>query len=195
MIVADRPKRDLLAEIGESLAEWRDVVVPELVELLPNNRYAPAYAWMFSYERRLAYRIEEVISRKLIRREECLMFGENGVISEALSNAYAHGHGRSVELPIIVTCRAGRCGLLFSVRDHGSGFNVDRTLLEVRRGGQYFRLAGNGLRSIDCCADVVAVYSEGGREVTLFVPLLTTGKHKRVLTNSRSPADEEVQDV
>lgn len=170
MIVRDGSLLDLLGKLGGVRVEWRDVVVPEKVELIGNNRYASGYAWMFSYERVLKRRIEEALTRRLDRDEERRLFGENGVVSEALSNAFVHGHRRSLEMPIIVTCSLGSTGVVISVRDHGDGFDVADVLSGLKGGGRYYRVAGNGLRAIDGAGEIAAMYDEGGRRIAMFIP-------------------------
>jgi len=144
------------------------MVVPRDVEILRNFRYSPQYAWMYSYEKRLKYRIEEASGRPLKGMERRL-FGADGVLSEAISNAFAHGNGRQNDLPIEIVTLIGTAGLAFSIRDCGEGFDVRKTISDFARGGAYFKCAGNGLRTLNDHDGIVAAYTEGGRVLNLLV--------------------------
>jgi len=161
---------EMREDVESVLAEWCEDVVPRHVELLPNNRYSPVYAWMFSYEKRLKYRIEDVIGRPLDRTEAAI-FGADGAFSEALSNAFVHGHQRDPGLPIEVRCCVGTRGLAFAIRDRGEGFDVERVVRAAARGGGYFSFAGNGLRALSHHPEVAACYENGGRMLLLRVGL------------------------
>jgi len=141
-------------------------VVPGRVELLPNNRYSPRYAWMFSYEKRLKHRIEAELGRPLGELERRL-FGSDGAFSEGLSNAFVHGHRRDPALPLAIRCAAGRRGVAFSIRDRGPGFDVARQIELARRGAAPYHFAGNGLRVLVESPAVAAAYGEGGRRLDL----------------------------
>jgi hypothetical protein len=156
----------LCQQVAPVLAEWRDKIVPSAVELLPNNLYTPAYAWMFSYEKRLKYRIEDVLQRPVPVATERLLFGADGVLSEALSNAFAHGHRRLPDLPITLSCNVGRQGLALRVEDRGSGFDVAQVVTGLGGSGCY-SFAGNGLRALHDNESVLASYSNGGRALSL----------------------------
>lgn len=152
------------------LERWVDAVVPREVEPVPNNLYAATYAWMYAYERRLRDRLERALGYPL-RAAERMLFGTDGVVSEGLSNAFVHGHGRADDLPIEVECRAARRGIGMSIRDRGPGFDVDRVLDSLNKGRGYFRFAGNGLRAFDRNQWVVASWGLEGRELNLRVNL------------------------
>jgi hypothetical protein len=156
----------LCQQVAPVLAEWRDEIVPRAVELLPNNLYKPAYAWMFSYEKRLKYRIEDVLQRPVPVATERLLFGADGVLSEALSNAFAHGHRRLPDLAITLTCSVGRQGLAFCTEDQGSGFDVAQVVAGLGGSGSY-SYAGNGLRALQGNDSVLACYSNGGRALSV----------------------------
>lgn len=155
--------------VSPMIDQWAEDVVPGSVELLPNNRYSPRYAWMFSYEKRLKYRIEKVIGRPLGALERDL-FGVDGVFSEALSNAFVHGHGRNPGRSIEIRCAVGRHGLVFSVRDQGPGFAVAKQLELARRGNARYHFAGNGLRALVGSHRIWASYAEDGRRLDLLAP-------------------------
>ena len=168
MIVFDKTLDDFRANIAPLAATWRDIVVPRNVEILPNFKYSPVYAWMYSYEKQLKYRIEEASGRPL-GTVETLLFGADGVLSEAISNAFVHGNARRTDLPIEVVTLVGKGGMAFSIRDRGEGFDLNRTITAVARGGAYFKYAGNGLRALSDRDGVVAAYAEEGRVLNLHV--------------------------
>ena len=156
------------SEIDPVLDQWTDLVVPRDVEIMPNFGYTPDYAWMYSYEKRLKYRIE-ACSRRPLGSVERLLFGEDGVFSEAVSNAFVHGNRRRTDLPIEIVTVVGERGLAFSIGDCGDGFDFEATLAAVSRGLVYFKCAGNGLRALNDREDVVASYARGGRVLHLRV--------------------------
>jgi len=147
---------------------WSVVVVPGRVELLPNNRYSPRYAWMFSFEKRLKYRVENVLGKPLGNVER-ILFGVDGAFSEGLSNAFVHGHRRDPERPIRVRCCVGGGGLAFSISDTGDGFPVVEHLGSLRRGSARYHFAGNGLRVLMDSTTVQASYSNAGKTLNLLV--------------------------
>ena len=155
-------------EIEPVLDQWTDVVIPREVEIMPNFGYTPDYAWMYSYEKRLKYRIEATCGFSLGAMER-LLFGEDGVFSEAVSNAFVHGNHRRGDLPIEIVTAVGERGLVFSVTDRGEGFDVATTLEAVSRGLVYFKCAGNGLRVLNARKEVLASYGGGGRTLHLRV--------------------------
>lgn len=163
-----------LARIGEPLGHWVDEVVPGSVAAHKSASYAPAYAWMFTYEKILRRKIETILGRRLGTLERRL-FGPDGALSEGLSNAFLHGHRRSPELPIEVECAVGSRGLLFAIRDRGPGFDVAAALSRLRRGGNYFHVAGNGLKVLAALTDLEAGFADGGRTLLLLVPLDADG--------------------
>ena len=160
---------EMVDALSPVLAQWREQVVPGEVELLPNNRYSPRYAWMFSYEKRLKYRIEALVGRPLGELEHHL-FGSDGAFSEGLSNAFVHGHRRDPERPLEICCAVGRRGLAFSIRDRGPGFDVARQLELARRGAARYHFAGNGMRVLAESTTIRASYEEEGRRLNLLAP-------------------------
>jgi Histidine kinase-like ATPase domain len=152
------------------VARWMDAVVPQQVEPVPNNLYSSTYAWMYAYERGFRDRLEHALGRPLGAAERVL-FGTDGVVSEGLSNAFVHGHGRAENLPIEVECRAAWCAIGVSIRDRGHGFDVDQVLDALSRGRSYYRFAGNGLRALDRNPRVLASWGGGGRALYLRVDL------------------------
>ena len=152
------------------IAAWDDAVVPGEVELLPHTHYSPMYAWMYAYEKKLKRRIEKTLGRPLGQLERAL-FGQDGAVSEALSNAFLHGHRRDPARVIHVSTQVARPMLLVSVRDSGPGFDVPAALGAMEHGGTYFHMAGNGLRCLATSDRIQAAYTNGGRTIVLRVPL------------------------
>ncbi len=167
-MIVGKDFEEMVEAIGPVLARWTDDLVPGSVELLPNNRYSPRYAWMFSYEKQLKYRIEDLLGRPLGAVER-ILFSVDGAFSEGLSNAFVHGHGRDPEKVIAITSAVGRNGLAFSLRDGGPGFPVTEHLECARRGAGKFHFAGNGLRVLLNSPVIHASFSEGGRQLNLMV--------------------------
>ncbi len=174
-MIVERAYSELCCDVIPVLAEWTDEVVPDLVELFADHHYAPNYAWMYAYEKRLKYRIEEVLGQPLGGLER-ILFGPDGVLSEAISNAFVHGHHRDPSRPIRVGCRVGTRGLLFSIGDQGKGFDVTKVLTALGRGGAYFHVAGNGLQTFDKTPGVVVSFADGGRTQHIKLDLDQPGK-------------------
>jgi len=169
-MIVDLDWQAMRRRVGSLAAEWCDTVVPAAVEVLPDSLYTPAYAWMYAYEKGLRDRIEKALKRPLGRREREL-FGPDTALSETLSNAYVHGHGRDPSRPITVRCLVGRSALGFSVRDGGEGFDVATKLAQVRCDGGYYRMAGNGLRVLVTSESVEASFEDGGRTANVLCVL------------------------
>ena len=99
------------------------------------------------------------------------MFGGDGVFSEALSNAFVHGHQRDRDIAIDITTIVGLSGLAFSISDQGRGFDVEKIVTAACNGGRYFNYAGNGLRALCQREDVVACFRKKGRVLQMRVVL------------------------
>jgi hypothetical protein len=169
-VIAEINESDALETLGKPLDSWCDEVIPGQVELLPSSSYSPVYAWMFAYEKALKRRIESRLGRPLGPWERRL-FGPDGVISEALSNAFLHGHKRAPGLPITVRCTLGQRHLLFVISDRGPGFDVAATLANRSRRSTYFHIAGNGLRCLAETEGLSAWWSDFGRTLRLLIDL------------------------
>lgn len=167
-MIGDRSPGQLASDLGEPLHHWSDRVVPNQVEEIGDNRYSPRYAWMFSYEKSLKYRLEAALGQPIGELERRL-FGADGVVSEALSNAFVHGHRRDPERAITVEVRLGTAGLLLTIRDSGAGFDHRRVTAGYLAGRPSFHVAGNGLRALIDAPDVEACWSDGGRALHLLV--------------------------
>lgn len=118
-----------------------DTVIPVEFPEHPDSRYRAGYDWLFIYERRIAKFLE-----KWLRRYRYQLIGEKGIVCEALSNAFSHGHNKDPLLPIFVRVMKGEKGLVLSIEDSGKGFNVKEVYKKYRNNKQYYYTAGNGLR-------------------------------------------------
>jgi hypothetical protein len=175
MVVQELTFADLVVRLGPLAVDWQETVVPARIEALPSNRYRPDYGWMFTFERRLKERIEAAIGRRLERTTELRLFGADGVLSEALSNAFVHGHRRDATRGIAWRCAVAADGLACEVVDGGAGFDVAATVARATAGGTYFHHAGNGLRALIDDDLVEAGWSDGGRRLALLVWLPVNG--------------------
>jgi anti-sigma regulatory factor (Ser/Thr protein kinase) len=153
-----------VAVLAPLVEEWRDSVVPAVVQLVPNSPYAAGYEWMYAYERGVRRRLARALGRPLGAWERRL-FGPDGAFSEGLSNAFLHGHLRDGLRPIDVRWAVSRKGLAAAIADSGGGFDVAAQLAALGRGGTYFRVAGNGLRSFAQPRGISVAFARGGTEV------------------------------
>jgi hypothetical protein len=169
-VIAELDDAKALATLGTPLASWSEEVIPDRFEPHPTSTYSPQYAWMFAYEKGLRTRIEGVLSQPLSRRTRSL-FGPDGAFSEALSNAFLHGHRRANDLPISVRCTVATHHLYFSITDRGPGFDVARVLTARGRHSAYYHVAGNGLRCIEETPWVTAWWADGGRTMLLLAEM------------------------
>lgn len=153
------------------ISTFEDEVVPQLVELLPDNRYTLDYAWMYSFEKQLKYRIQRLLGRKLTVRQAKILFGPGGVVSEAISNAFVHGHKKSRFIPIRVWATVSKMGLGFSITDKGPGFDIAEVQQTYSNGKRFFNIAGNGFSLFHQSRDFSVCYQTRGTELCIFYPL------------------------
>lgn len=121
-----------------------DNVVPMAFPGHPDSPYQPEYDWLFLYERQIAAFLEE-----WLRPYRYELIGEKGILCEALSNAFCHGHNKDPRKPIVVCVWVGRQGLLVQIRDSGRGFDVRGVYQRFRDNQHYYSTAGNGMRLMD----------------------------------------------
>jgi hypothetical protein len=155
-----------VAEIAPLLDEWRDPVVPASVESSPNSPYAVDYAWMYAYERGVRRRLERALRRPL-GVWQTRLFGQDGVVSEGLSNAFLHGHQRDGSRPIEVRWAVSTKGVAAAIADLGPGFDVPARVRSLERGYGYFNVAGNGLKTFARSEEIHVAFRNGGRELHL----------------------------
>lgn len=132
---------EALEMIGNGSQILHDTVVPKKFVSDPNSTYRPGYHWLYRYERDLARQLEPWL--KAYRYE---LIGEKGILAEALSNAFYHGHQKDPKLPIEVKIYQGKKGLLIRIHDCGNGFDVKKIHSHYLKGKTYFHTAGNGFR-------------------------------------------------
>lgn len=137
---------DLTAEralqlIGPSEVLMDEDIVPARYPTAPNSPYRRGYDWLYHVERKLIR-----LLKPWLGDHRLVLLGEHGLLSEGLSNAFCHGHGRNPQSPIHLTIRLGEEGILVEIRDTGHGFDVRRTLKRFHAGKAYFSVAGNGIQ-------------------------------------------------
>ncbi len=116
-----------------------EIVVPAKFPLHPDCPYRRGYDWLYRYEREILKFLEPWLSR---HRYE--LIGEKGILCEALSNAYCHGHQKDPHRPIALRVFSGKKGLLVQIKDDGQGFYVKDVLDRYRKNERYYCTAGNG---------------------------------------------------
>ena len=135
----------------------KDVVIPGRFSSASHSPYRPGYDWLFVYERKLARFLEPWL--KQFRYE---LIGEKGILCEALSNAYYHGHAKDPMLPIEVRVYVGARGLIVRIEDSGNGFSVKSIYEKYEKGKAYFYTAGNGMRSMITSKNFGVFYDKKG---------------------------------
>lgn len=127
--------------IGSPRPIHADTVVPAEFPPCPDSHYRPEYDWLFRYERQIAAFLKPWLGH---HRYE--LIGEKGILCEALSNAFCHGHGKDPQQPIYVRVVEGDQGLIIQIQDCGPGFDVEKIFSSYRSGKSYYVTAGNGIR-------------------------------------------------
>lgn len=145
--------------IGSPEIIRQDEVVPKDFPDCPNSLYQPEYDWLFQYERQIAAFLE-----KWLRPYRYELIGEKGIICEALSNAFSHGHRKDPFKVICVSIWQGDKGLLIEIKDSGEGFNIRETYDSFLQRKPYFALAGNGLRRM-AASDKFGIFHNAGGTV------------------------------
>jgi len=156
-------QQTIVQQLQPLITQFEEEIVPIKVELLPNNRYAQNYAWMYSYEKKLKYRIQKHLGFKLIYSQEKVLFGAGGVVSEGLSNAFVHGHKKDRFVPINIWTAVSKKGLGFAITDSGKGFDENSIMKSFKNGGDFFHIAGNGFSLFEASPDFSACYQNGGK--------------------------------
>lgn len=133
--------KEALELIGNGEQIIHETVIPKEFRQDPNSTYSPGYHWLYKYERDLARHLEPWL--KSYRYE---LIGEKGILAEALSNAFYHGHRKNPKLPIEIRIYKGQKGVLIRIHDCGTGFNVKKIHHHYLKGKTYFHSAGNGFR-------------------------------------------------
>lgn len=139
LLTIDLPRAEALIEVPRVVRE--DRIVPVDFPEFPDSPYRVGYDWLFIYERRIARFLE-----KWLRPYRYELIGQKGILCEALSNAFSHGHSKDPHLPIFVKVVLGKQGLIVRIKDSGRGFNVGEVYQRYCKNEKYFYTAGNGLR-------------------------------------------------
>jgi anti-sigma regulatory factor (Ser/Thr protein kinase) len=173
MLLSITPEQalDLIASPRQIL---KDRIVPAEFPHNPDSPYQPGYDWLFSYERRLAAFLEKWL--KPYRYE---LIGENGILCEALSNAFFHGHAKDPDKPIIVRVLLGIQGLIVQIKDTGPGFDVQTVYSRFRNQKKYYSKAGNGIRLMAQSSSFGVLYDSTGTNF-IFVHLFDNTMEKLV---------------
>lgn len=132
---------EALELIGEGKQILHETVIPKDFPQDPNSTYRSGYHWLYRYERDLARQLEPWL--KSHRYE---LIGEKGILAEALSNAFYHGHRKNPKLPIEIRIYQGQNGIVVRIHDCGTGFSVKKIYSHYIKGKTYFHTAGNGFR-------------------------------------------------
>ena len=134
-----------------------ETLIPSCCTNNGNSPYRPEYEWLFICERKLSGFLEPWTAH--LRKE---LIGENGILCEALSNAFCHGHKKDPMIPIVVHVFLGEKGLIVRIKDQGRGFDIKKVKEQYSCGKVYFHMAGNGLRQMTMSSDFFIFYTDGG---------------------------------
>ena len=118
-----------------------DRIVPGEFPRCPDSPYQPEYDWLFQYERSIAAFLET-----WLRPYRYELIGEKGILCEALSNSFSHGHNKDPQKPIHVRVLLGNKGLIVEIEDQGRGFDVYEVYSLYHKKKNYYSTAGNGIR-------------------------------------------------
>ncbi len=140
-MLTDITLQDGLCRIQNPRLLFSEDLIPSACGRNLNSTYRPGYDWLFTYERKLAGILEPWTAH--LRYE---LIGEKGLLCEALSNAFCHGHKKDPAKPIHLSVYLGDKGLIVRVRDNGRGFDLKAVTERFSLGKSYYHLAGNGLR-------------------------------------------------
>ncbi len=132
--------QEALSFIQSARLVRRDAVVPAKFPECVDSTYRAGYDWLYQYERDIAGFLAPWL--KPYRYE---LIGEKGILCEALSNAFSHGHGKDPHKAINVEVFVGERGLLVRMEDSGKGFNVDHVCQSYFKKKIYYHTAGNGI--------------------------------------------------
>jgi len=168
-------KQSIVHQLGPVISVFEEKIIPSQVELLNNNHYAENYAWMYSFEKRLKYRIEELLGHKFTYNQERILFGAGGAVSEGMSNGFAHGHKKDKELPFTIWVSVSQKGLGFAITDSGAGFDFDEVYTSFKRGESFYNVAGNGFPLLHNSKEFFACFQKHGTQLCLLCPLSAVG--------------------
>lgn len=136
---------------------FTETIIPSACSKNSNSIYKPEYEWLFTYERILAGILDPWMAH--LRFE---LIGDKGILCEALSNAFCHGHKKDPTRPIELNVFLGEKGLIIRIKDTGSGFEIDKVMDQYVKGKAYFHMAGNGLKRMIDSSDFHIFFSDNG---------------------------------
>ena len=171
MFQDDISKEYIIKELNPVIAVFEEQVIPSQVELIDNNNYTQNYAWMYSFEKRLKYRIEKLLDCKLTYDQERIIFGVGGAVAEGLSNSFVHGHHKNENMSFNVWVTVSTKGLGFVITDSGPGFNFNDIYIKFKKGKSYFNIAGNGFSLLNNSNDIYACYRMHGTQLCILYPI------------------------
>ena len=160
LLVLDRAQALRLIDAPRLVRE--DNVLPMEFPEHADSPYQPEYGWLFLYERQIAAFLETWL--RPFRYE---LIGEKGILCEALSNAFCHGHNKDPRKPIVVRVWIGHQGLIVQIQDFGPGFDVQGTYQRFIANRDYYSTAGNGLRLMAQSRRFGVFYDATGRRFHL----------------------------
>lgn len=117
-----------------------DAIIPDAFPECMDSTYRAGYDWLYQYERDIAAFLAPWL--KPYRYD---LIGEKGILCEALSNAFCHGHAKDPRKVMALKVYLGKRGLLVQVKDSGKGFNVQRVIQSYHQKKMYYHTAGNGI--------------------------------------------------
>jgi anti-sigma regulatory factor (Ser/Thr protein kinase) len=147
----------------------KERIVPAEFPHLPDSPYLPGYDWLYNYERHIAAFLE-----KWLRVHRYELIGEKGILCEALSNAFCHGHDKDPHKPILVRVLLGDRGLIVQIKDTGPGFDVQGIYNSYHAKKKYYSTAGNGLRLMEQSSNFGVIHDDTGT-VFILVHLFDNG--------------------
>jgi anti-sigma regulatory factor (Ser/Thr protein kinase) len=174
---------DALELIASPRQILKDRVVPAEFPRILDSPYRIGYDWLHSYERHLAAGLE-----KWLKPHRYELIGENGILCEALSNAFCHGHGKDPCKPIIVRILLGEKGLIVQVKDTGKGFDAQSVYRRYHSRKPYYSSAGNGIRLMARSACFGVLHDSTG---TIFILVHLFGDALQGLAANLAPGNVE----
>ncbi len=142
-----------------------DSIIPARFPECMDSTYRVGYDWLYRYEREIAGFLEPWL--KPYRYD---LIGEKGILCEALSNAFCHGHSKDPQRPIMLKVYLGKHGLLVQVADSGAGFDVRHVVQRYFQNKHYFNTAGNGIHLMATSKKFGIFYNPRGTAFHLLYP-------------------------
>lgn len=157
-----------------------ETIVPADFPLHADCPYRRGYDWLYRYEREIVRFLSPWLAH--CRWE---LIGEKGILCEALSNAFCHGHQKDPQRPIQVKVFHGSKGLLVQIKDDGQGFYVKRVMNRYLTNKRYYCTAGNGFHLMASSPRFGVFYDRSG---TAFHLLYLFNDHLETLPEFAFPA-------